>query len=44
MNELWLEGGVSEWQKGSCFLLSLFSIFTNREQVIDQVTFEVGSI
>lgn len=44
MNELWLEGGVSEWQKGSRFMLSVLSVFTNSEQVVDQVNFEVGSI
>lgn len=44
MNELWLEGGVSEWRKRSVFLLWVFLMFTNSEQVIDQVTFEIGSI
>lgn len=44
MNELWLEGGISEWQRGSRFLLSIFSVFTNSGQVTDHVICEVGSI
>jgi len=43
-SELRLEGGIAEWQKGSRFLLSVFSVSSNSEQVVDQVIFEVGSV